>query len=117
MTLTMKMKIEQREGDGGRDGNVEGEGRQPETSSVLKTNQQTPIQTRTQTRRREGKGKGGCLLGCNHTDATGGHVGGNHDGALARLEFVEDPVTLVLLLVAVDCCELDEHVSHMLLYG
>ena len=39
---------------------------------------------------------------CNHTDTTGSHVGGNHDGALARLEFVQDPVALVLLLVTVN---------------
>lgn len=38
----------------------------------------------------------------NHTNTTGCHVGGNHDGALARLEFVQDPVTFVLLFVAVD---------------
>jgi hypothetical protein len=48
-------------------------------------------------------GKEGGVLGvCNHTDTTGSHVGGNHDGALARLEFVQDPVALVLLLVAVN---------------
>lgn len=46
------------------------------------------------------RGRGGVV--CNHTDTTGSHVGGNHDGALAHLEFVEDPVTLVLLLVTVD---------------
>jgi hypothetical protein len=47
--------------------------------------------------------EGGRVLGvCNHTDTTGSHVGGNHDGALARLEFVQDPVALVLLLVAVN---------------
>ena len=40
--------------------------------------------------------------GRNHTDTTGSHVSSNHDGALASLEFVQDPVTLVLLLVAVD---------------
>ncbi len=38
----------------------------------------------------------------NHTDASGSHVGSNHNGALARLELVEHPIALVLLLVAVD---------------
>lgn len=47
----------------------------------------------------EGVGEGGF---CNHTDTTGSHVGGNHDGALAHLELVEHPVALVLLLVAVN---------------
>ncbi len=37
-----------------------------------------------------------------HTDTTRRNVGGDHDGALASLELVQDPVTLVLLLVAVD---------------
>ena len=39
---------------------------------------------------------------CNHTDAAGSHVSGNHDRALAHLELVEHPVALVLLLVTVD---------------
>jgi hypothetical protein len=39
---------------------------------------------------------------CNHTDAAGSHVSGNHDRALAHLELVEHPITLVLLLVAVN---------------
>ena len=47
-----------------------------------------------------GEGGGGVYL--NHTDATGCHVSSHHDWALARLEFVEHPVALVLLLVAVD---------------
>ena len=37
-----------------------------------------------------------------HTDTTRSHVSGNHDGALALLEFVENPITLLLLLVTVD---------------
>ena len=37
-----------------------------------------------------------------HTDTTGGHVSGDHDGAFAGLELVKDPVTLVLLLVTVN---------------
>lgn len=47
---------------------------------------------------KRGKGK----KRCNHTDTTRSHVGGNHDGALAHFEFVENPITLVLLLVSVD---------------
>ena len=46
--------------------------------------------------------EGGVLGVCNHTDTTGSHVGGNHDGALASLELIENPVTLVLLLVTVN---------------
>ena len=46
-----------------------------------------------------GRGEGVCV---NHTDAARCHVSGHHDRALARLEFVEHPVTLILLLVAVD---------------
>jgi hypothetical protein len=38
----------------------------------------------------------------NHTDTTRSYVSSNHDGALASLEFVQHPVTLVLLLVAMD---------------
>jgi hypothetical protein len=37
------------------------------------------------------------------TDTTRCHVGSNHDRALSGLELVEDPVSLVLLLVSVDC--------------
>ncbi len=40
-----------------------------------------------------------------HTNTTGSHVGSHHDRALTSLELVEDPVTLVLLLVAVNRCE------------
>jgi hypothetical protein len=39
---------------------------------------------------------------CNHTNTTRSYVGSNHDGALASLELVQDPIALVLLLVAVD---------------
>jgi hypothetical protein len=38
----------------------------------------------------------------NHTDTTGCYVGSNHDGALSGFELVENPVALLLLLVAVD---------------
>jgi hypothetical protein len=41
---------------------------------------------------------------CNHTNTTGSHIGGNHDGALASLELVQDPIALVLLLVTVNGC-------------
>ena len=37
-----------------------------------------------------------------HTDTTGSHIGGHHDGALALLELVQDPITFLLLLVTVD---------------
>ena len=38
----------------------------------------------------------------NHTNTTRGYVSSNHDGAFARFELVQDPVTLVLLFVAVN---------------
>jgi hypothetical protein len=37
-----------------------------------------------------------------HTDTTGRNVRSNHDGALAGLEFVENPISLVLLLVTMN---------------
>jgi hypothetical protein len=37
-----------------------------------------------------------------HTNTTTGHVGGDHDRALSSLELVQNPITLVLLLVSVD---------------
>jgi len=40
----------------------------------------------------------------NHTDTTRSHVSGNHDWGFALLEFVENPITLVLLLVSVNGC-------------
>lgn len=40
--------------------------------------------------------------GCNHTNTARCNVGSNHDGALASLELVQNPVTLVLLFVTVD---------------
>jgi hypothetical protein len=36
------------------------------------------------------------------TDTTRSHVSGNHDGALVGLELVENPVTLVLLLITMN---------------
>jgi hypothetical protein len=38
----------------------------------------------------------------NHTNTTRCYIGSNHDRALAGFEFVQDPVTFVLLLVAVN---------------
>jgi hypothetical protein len=49
-----------------------------------------------------GGGRGERGLQFVHTDTTGSHIGGHHDGALALLEFVENPVTLLLLLVTVN---------------
>jgi len=49
--------------------------------------------------REEGKGLWGA---CNHTDTTGCHIRSNHDGALASLELVQDPIALILLLVTVN---------------
>jgi hypothetical protein len=40
--------------------------------------------------------------GFNHTNTTGSHIGGNHDGTLSSLELVQDPITLILLLVAMN---------------
>lgn len=45
-----------------------------------------------------GKGRGGSIL----TNTTRSHISGNHDGTLSTLELVEDPITLILLLVSVD---------------
>lgn len=36
------------------------------------------------------------------TNAAGCHVCGNHDGTLAGLELVKNPITFVLLLVSVN---------------
>ena len=41
--------------------------------------------------------------GYNRTNTTRGYVGRNHDRAFAGLEFVQDPVALVLLFIAVNC--------------
>jgi hypothetical protein len=40
----------------------------------------------------------------NHTNTTGCHVSSNHDWAVAGLELVENPITFVLLFVAMDSC-------------
>lgn len=37
-----------------------------------------------------------------HTNTTRSNVGGNHDGRISSSEFVQDPITLALGLVAVD---------------
>ena len=51
------------------------------------------------TERKEG---GGGLLSV-HTNTTRRNVRSNHDWALAGFEFVEYPVTFVLLLVTMNC--------------
>src|ERR1700761_5720063 len=48
--------------------------------------------------------EGGGELFSVHTDTTGRNVRSNHDRALAGLEFVENPITLVLLLVTMNSC-------------
>lgn len=50
-------------------------------------------------------GEGGRGI-CNHTDTTRGYISSNHDGALASLELVQDPIALILLLVTVNGCGL-----------
>ena len=47
-----------------------------------------------------------------HTNTTRSHVSSNHDGRFAGLEFVENPIAFVLLLVTVDGCR-NESVSVM----
>jgi len=42
----------------------------------------------------------------NHTNTTRCHIGSNHDGALAGLELVQNPITFVLLFVAMNGCNL-----------
>lgn len=37
-----------------------------------------------------------------HTNATGSHIGGYHDRAFSGLELVQNPIALVLSLVAVN---------------
>jgi hypothetical protein len=49
---------------------------------------------------RKGRGEGRVVI--NHTNTTGCHVSSNHDWALASLELVQDPITFVLLFVAMD---------------
>ena len=52
--------------------------------------------------KRWGGGEGGFLS--LHTNTTRCDIRSNHDRALAALEFVQNPVTFVLLLVAMNCC-------------
>ena len=55
--------------------------------------------------KRQNRGKTGRgVLGCNHTNTTGSHVSSNHNRAFSVLEFLQDPVTFVLLFVTVDSC-------------
>lgn len=49
-----------------------------------------------------GDGWGVCRFAINHTNTAGSYISSNHDGTLASLELIQDPVTLVLLLVTVD---------------
>ena len=51
-------------------------------------------------RGRGGGGRGRVVI--NHTNTTGCHVSSNHDWALASLELVQNPITFVLLFVAMD---------------
>ena len=60
-----------------------------------------PIATQSK-RGREGGGKGECSIMVNHTNTTRSYISSNHDGALSCLEFIQDPVTLVLLLVTMN---------------
>lgn len=39
---------------------------------------------------------------CNHTNTTGGYISSHHDWTLSVLEFVQDPITFILLFVSVD---------------
>ena len=57
----------------------------------------------------KGEGEGGVS---DHTNTTRSHVSSNHDGRFAGLEFVENPVAFILLLVTVDGCR-EELVSVM----
>src|SRR5271155_2856438 len=49
-----------------------------------------------------GRGRVGGRVVINHTNTTGCHVSSNHDWALAGLELVQNPITFVLLFVAMD---------------
>src|ERR1700761_8723661 len=42
----------------------------------------------------------------NHTNTTGCHVGSNHNGTLAGLEFVQDPISFILGFVAMNSYKL-----------
>lgn len=53
----------------------------------------------------KGRGKRKCCAAVNHTNTTRSYISSHHDGTLSCLEFVQDPVTLVLLFVTVDCCD------------
>ena len=50
----------------------------------------------------EERGGGMCKIAVNHTNTTGSYISSNHDRTLARLKLVQNPITLVLLLVAMD---------------
>lgn len=52
------------------------------------------------TKGRTGEGWG--RLQFHHTNTTGSHISSHHDWALARLELVQDPISFILLFVAVN---------------
>ena len=45
-------------------------------------------------------GRGNVLV--KHTNATGSHISGHHNGTLSSLELVKNPISFVLLLVAMN---------------
>ncbi len=74
----------------------------PDSSNAEYTSAESAALRRATQPRGEGKGEGQCRFAVNHTNTTGGHISGNHDRTLARLELVQNPVALMLLLIAVD---------------
>lgn len=48
--------------------------------------------------------KGNNEYAIKHTNTTRCYISSNHDGTLASLELIQDPITLILLLVTVDGC-------------
>lgn len=56
-----------------------------------------------------GGGEGECI----HTNTTRSHVGGHHDGTLAGLELIKNPVAFILLLVTVNSCGQVSLLSHL----
>lgn len=59
-------------------------------------------QNPTRQQRKARNGTAWCRSIVIHTNTTRGYVSSNHDGALASLEFVQNPVTLILLLISMD---------------
>jgi len=52
-----------------------------------------------------------------HTNTAGGNISCYHDGALARLELVQDPIALVLLFVSVNGCNMLTYIQVNDLYN